>query len=52
MACIHDYDFHPPDEVRIFSMPASGVRRLDDGTCVAEVRYGDITVRHYAFRDH
>lgn len=27
MACIHDYDFHPPDEVR----------------------YGDITVRHYAF---
>jgi hypothetical protein len=52
MACIRDYDFHPPDEVRVFRMPASGVRRLDDDAFVAEVRYGDITVRHYAFRDH
>jgi hypothetical protein len=52
MACIRDYDFHPPDEVRLFPMPTSGVRRLDDEAFVAEVRYGDIEVRHYAFRDH
>jgi hypothetical protein len=38
MAWILDYDFHPPDELRVFPMPASGVRRLDDDAFVAEVR--------------
>jgi len=33
-------------------MPKSGILRLDDEAFVAEVRYGDIVVRHYAFRDH
>jgi hypothetical protein len=27
---IDDYDFHPPDDARLFRMPAEGVRRLDD----------------------
>jgi hypothetical protein len=52
MACIRDDDFHPPDEVRLFPMPTSGVWRLDDEAFLAAVRYGDIAVRHYAFRDH
>jgi hypothetical protein len=49
---IRDYDFHPPDDARLFPMPREGVRRLDDEAFVAEVSYGDIVVRHYAFRDH
>jgi hypothetical protein len=52
MACIRDFGLYPPDEVRVFRVPPSGVRRLDDDVFVAEVRYGDITVRHHAFRDH
>jgi hypothetical protein len=49
---IYDYDFHPPDDARLFRMPAEGVRRLDDEAFVAEVSYGDVILRHYAFRDH
>jgi hypothetical protein len=49
---VADYDFHPPDDMRLFPMPRSGVLRLDEDVFVAEVRYGDIVVRHYAFRDH
>jgi hypothetical protein len=49
---IYDFDFHPPDDARLFRMPAEGVRRLDDEAFVAEVGYGDVIVRHYAFRDH
>lgn len=49
---IRDYDFHPPDDVRLFEIPAEGVRRLDDEMFVAEVRHSDSALRHYAFRDH
>jgi hypothetical protein len=52
MIVIRDYDFHPPDDLRLFRMPKSGVLRLDGEAFVAEVRYGDVVVRHYAFRDH
>jgi hypothetical protein len=51
-AVVRDHDFHPPDDVRVFPMPMSGVLRLDDDVFVAEVRYGDIVVRHHAFREH
>jgi hypothetical protein len=33
-------------------MPKAGVLRFDDEVFVAQVRYGDIVVRHYAWRDH
>lgn len=33
-------------------MPVGGVLRFDDEAFVAEVRYGEVVVRHYAFRDH
>jgi hypothetical protein len=49
---IRDHDFHPPDDVRLFQMPTPGVLRLDDSMFVAVVRYGDVVLWHYAFRDH
>jgi hypothetical protein len=33
-------------------MPKAGVLRFDDEVFVAQVRYGDVVVRHYAWRDH
>jgi hypothetical protein len=48
-----DYDFHPrEDYVRVFELPPEGVLRFDDAVFVAQVRYGDIVLRHFAFRDH
>lgn len=49
---IRDYDLHPPDDLRLFEIPAEGVLRLDDEVFVAEVRHGDNVLRHCAFRDH
>lgn len=45
------YDLHLPDEVRVFTVPASGVRRWDPEAVVYDVRLGDIVLRHYAFAD-
>lgn len=52
MTIVRDYDFHPPDDLRLFPMPEPGILRLDDRAFVAVVRYGDIGVWHYAFADH
>jgi hypothetical protein len=49
---IRDHDLHPPDEVRLFPMPKPGVLRLDDRMFVAVVRYGEIVLWHFTFRDH
>lgn len=49
---IRDYDFHPPDDLRLFPMPKAGVLRFDDDVFVAEVRYGHIVVRHHAWREN
>lgn len=43
---IRDYDFYPPDDVRVFPMPGTAVRRLDHDAVVADVRYGDVIVHH------
>ena len=52
MEPIHDFDFHPDEpDVRLFTMPRRGVLRIEDRVFVAEVRYGDIVMRHYAFAD-
>jgi hypothetical protein len=48
---IDDYDFHPPNDLRRFRVPIVGVRHLDDTAFVADVRYGDVVLRHYAFAD-
>jgi hypothetical protein len=48
-----DYDFHPgEDDVRVFAIPRSGLLRADDGMLVYQIRYGDVVLHHYAFRDH
>ena len=42
---------HPDEsDVRLFAVPGRGVLRLDDSVFVADVRYGDIVLRHYALR--
>lgn len=51
-APIHDFDFHPNEpDVRLFRMPRSGVLRLDERAFVAQVRYGDVVLHHYAIGD-
>ena len=47
-----DYDFHPPGELRLFRQDSTGVLRLDDEAVVYQAAYGDVVLRHYAFRDH
>src|SRR5262245_34882003 len=50
---IRDFDFHPrEDHVRVFDLPPEGVLRFDDEVLVAQVRYDDVVLRHFAFRDH
>jgi hypothetical protein len=50
---LRDYDFHPREErVRVFDVPPDGVLRLDDEVFVAQTRYDDVLLRHFAFRDH
>lgn len=47
---IRDFDYHPGEpSVRVFSVPRSGVLRLDDLAFVSETRIGDAVLRHYAF---
>jgi hypothetical protein len=47
-----DFDFHPDEpDVRLFTMPRCGVLRVDERVFVAEVRYGDVVLRHHAFAD-
>jgi len=46
------HDLHPPDEVRQFRMPWAGVLRFDEQVFVAQVRYGEVVLRHYAFSGH
>ena len=49
---IRDYDFHPDErDVRLFTMPRRGVLRMNERALVAEARYGDVVMRHYAFAD-
>lgn len=45
------YNFHPPDEVRVFSTPRSAVKRWDSSVLVFDVRIGDGILRSYSFAD-
>jgi hypothetical protein len=49
---LYHHDFHPPEEVRVFAVPISGLRRWDDVAAVYDVRLDDLVLRHYAFTDH
>ncbi len=50
-AFLHHYDFHPPEEVRVFAAPMSGLRRWDEEVVVYDVSLDGLVLRHYAFYD-
>jgi len=46
-----DYDFHPPDDLRVFTYEQQSVLRYDSTALVVEADYGGTLLRHYAFPD-
>ena len=46
---IRHIEFRPPDDLRMYEIPESGVLRLDDEVLVAEVAIDGAVVRHYGF---
>lgn len=50
---VRDFDFHPDeDDVRVFTVDAAGVLRLDAAVFVSHARYEGAILWHYAFADH
>lgn len=49
---LYHHDFHPPDEVRVFPVPRSGILLWDDTTLVYDIPVNNLALRHYAFSDH
>src|SRR5215831_10437533 len=45
------YNFHPPNEVRIFATPRAAVKRWDCSVLVFDARIGDGILRKYSFAD-
>jgi predicted RNA-binding protein associated with RNAse of E/G family len=45
------YNFHLPDDVRLFTTPRAAVKRWDSSVIVYDVRIGDGFLRNYAFTD-
>ena len=52
MGAVLDYDFHPPDDLRLFTFDSASVLRFDQTVLIAEAEYGGTILRHYAFADH
>ena len=46
---VRHIEFRPPDDLRLYEIPESGVLRLDDEVLVAEVGIAGAVVRHYGF---
>lgn len=47
-----DFDFHPYEQfVRQFRVPRANVLRFDAEAYVCDDRFGDLILRHFAFRD-
>ena len=46
-----EYDFHPPDELRVFTYGQQSVLQFDNTALVVEADYGGTVLRHYAFPD-
>lgn len=56
MEFIRFYNLHAPDDVRVFSVPMSGISRRDAIALVYDARVGsgsdrDLILRHYSFSD-
>ncbi len=45
-------EYRPPDDLRLYEIPESGVLRLDDEALVAEVAIDGAVIRHYGFASH
>jgi hypothetical protein len=43
------YNFHPPEEVRVFTTPKAAVKRWDSSVLVFDVRIGNGILRKYSF---
>lgn len=53
MEILRYHNLHLPDEVAVFSVPLSGIRRHDTEALVYDVRVGpNAILRHYAFYHH
>ncbi len=48
---LRHYDFHPPEDVRVFTTSVSGLRRSDEKAVVYDVPLDGLVLRHYAFYD-
>jgi len=46
-----DYDFHPPEDLRVFTYGQQSVLRFDETALVVEADCGGTLLRHYAFAD-
>ena len=46
------YNYHPPDEVRLFTTPGAAVKRWDPSVIAVDVRIEDGIVRTYSFTGH
>ena len=42
-------EFRPPDDLRLYEIPAAGVLRIDSNVLVADVVVGDLIARHSGF---
>ena len=51
MQRVLDYDFHPPDDLRLFTFQCASVLHFDESTLLGQVDYGGTVLRHYAFAD-
>jgi hypothetical protein len=50
-ALLLHHDPHVPDDVRVFAVPASAIRRWAERARVYDLRVGNLVLRHYAFWD-
>jgi hypothetical protein len=49
---VSDFDFHPEDEVRVFTSEPGGVLRFSGDVYVCAARYGGVVLWNYAFARH
>ncbi len=49
--CLRHHDLHPPEEVRVFAAPESGLQRWDEKAVVYEMQVNGLVLRHYSFYD-
>src|SRR6266852_4912526 len=51
MRRILDYDFHPPNDLRLFTFQPASVWRFDESALIGQVDHRGTLLRHYAFAD-